>query len=100
MAKDGNKYILVITDYFTKWSEAYALPDAEASTCMRAIYDNFFAKFGLPCKLHSDLGTNFESKLFKELCTLVGTNKSDTSVFSCTVRRAGRTPKSFAISNA
>jgi len=44
--KDGNKYILVLTDYFTKWSEAYPLPDAEASTCMRAIYDNFCSRFG------------------------------------------------------
>ena len=79
--KDGNKYILVITDYFTKWSEAYALPDAEASTCIRAIYDNFCARFGLPRQLHSDLGANFESKLFKELCLLVGTDKSHTSGF-------------------
>jgi len=31
---DGKKYILVLTDYFTKWSCAFALPDAEASTCM------------------------------------------------------------------
>jgi len=38
---NGNKYILVLTDYFTKWSEAYPLKDAEASTCMRVIYDNF-----------------------------------------------------------
>ena len=45
---DGKKYILVLTDYFTKWSCAFALPDAEASTCMRAMYDGFFSEFGLP----------------------------------------------------
>ena len=54
------KYILVHTDYFTKWSEAYPLKDAEATTCMRAMYSNFFARFGLPIQLHSDQGRNFE----------------------------------------
>jgi len=78
---DGKKYILVLTDYFTKWACAFALPDAEASTCMRAMCDGFFADFGLPRQLHSDLGKNFESKLFYELCLLAGENKSHTTAF-------------------
>jgi len=53
---DGKRYILVLTDYFTEWACAFALPDAEASTCMRVMYDDFFAEFGLPRQLHSDLG--------------------------------------------
>ena len=28
----GNKYILVIADYFTKWTESYSIPDQEAVT--------------------------------------------------------------------
>jgi len=80
-AADGSKYLLVLTDYYTKWSEAYALPDAEASTCMRAMYDNFFARFGLCRQLHSDLGRNFQSRLFAELCSLTGINKSRTTPF-------------------
>jgi len=79
--QDGSKYILVLTDYFTKWSEAYPLLDAEASTCMRAIYNNFCSRFGLPHQLHSDMGKNFESNLFKELCELTGTYKSHMSPF-------------------
>jgi len=78
---DGKKYILVLTDYFTKWACAFALPDVEASTCMRAMYDGFLADFGLPGQLHSDLGQNFESKFFYELCLLAGVNKSHTTAF-------------------
>jgi len=37
--KEEHRYILVVTDYFMKWSAAYA---------MRALYDNFFSRFGLP----------------------------------------------------
>jgi len=80
-AADGSKYLLVITDYFSKWSEAYPLPDAEAPTCMRAMYEGFFARFGLPRQLHSDQGKNFESKLFAELCRLTGIHKSRTTPF-------------------
>ena len=50
LATDGSKYILVVTDYFTKWSEAYPLPDAEAHTCMTALYNNFFYVLDSPDK--------------------------------------------------
>lgn len=80
-ATDNSKYILVLTDYFTKWSEAYALPDSEASTCMSAMYQNFFSRFGLPRQLHSDQGRNFESKLFFQLCKITGIEKSHTTPF-------------------
>jgi len=48
---------------------------------MCAMYDGFFTQFGLPRQLHSDLGKNFESKLFHELCQLVGINKTHTMLF-------------------
>ena len=80
-ANDGSKYILLLTGYFTKWPEAYALPDAEAHTCISAIYNGFFARFGMPRQLRSDQGKNFESKLIHELCLLVGIEKSKTTPF-------------------
>jgi len=80
-ASDGSKYILVLVDAFTKWVEAYPLPDQEASTCMDAAYAGFFARFGLPLQLHSDQGCNFESTLVKELCALAGVHKTRTTPF-------------------
>jgi len=70
VTENGLRYILVLTDYFTKWTCAFALPDAKASTCMRIMYDGFFGQFGLPNQLHTDQGRNFESKLFYEMCQL------------------------------
>jgi len=77
----GHKYLLVATDYFTKWLEAIPLCDAEAHTCMRALYNAFFSRFGLPRQLHSDQGTNFESKLVAVLCSIAGINKTRTTPF-------------------
>ena len=35
VSESGNRFILVVGDYFSKWIEAYALPDQEAATCAR-----------------------------------------------------------------
>jgi len=98
---DGYKYLLVVTDYFTKWLEAIPLCDAEAHTCMRALYSAFFSRFGLPPQLHRDQGLppqlhrdqggNFESKLVAELCSIAGTNKTRTTPFH--LRSDGQTER-------
>ena len=40
-----NRYILVVGDYFTKWVEAYAIPDQEARTVANKLVDEFFCRY-------------------------------------------------------
>ena len=48
---------------------------------MCALYSTFFSRFGLPRQLHNDQGSNFESKLVAELCSIAGINKTRTTPF-------------------
>jgi hypothetical protein len=75
----GNKYILVLCDYFTKWTEAIAVPDQEAKTVASAIVNEFVTRFGTPLQLHSDQGSCFEAKLFQEMCALLHIDKTRTT---------------------
>ena len=77
----GNQYILVVSDYFTKWVEAYAIPNQEASTVARVLVDEFFCRFGPPRQLHSDQGRQFESKLMEGICERLEIKKSRTSPY-------------------
>ena len=79
ITKSGNRYICVTMDYFTKWPEAIAVPNQEAETIARALVDNFFSRFGVPDELHSDQGRNFESKVFRACCNLLGIKKTRTT---------------------
>ncbi|KAK4309250.1 hypothetical protein Pmani_007956 [Petrolisthes manimaculis] len=75
----GNRFICVIMDYFTKWPEAYALPNHEAGTVAEVLVDQFFTRFGVPRELHSDQGREFESRVFHECCELLGIHKTRTT---------------------
>ncbi|KAL7883281.1 hypothetical protein SRHO_G00009390 [Serrasalmus rhombeus] len=75
----GNRFIIVAMDYFTKWPEAYAVPDQSAVTTAEALVDNFFCRFGVPEVLHSDQGRNFESEVMGEVCRLMGVHKTRTT---------------------
>ena len=79
LSTQGNKYILVVCDCFTKWTEAFAIPNQEAST--RVFVDNFVCRHGVPLQLHTDQGTNFESKLFREMCSFLRIHKTRTTSF-------------------
>ena len=50
----GNTYILVASDYFTRWVEAYPVPNQEATTVAKKLIDEFFFRFSPPEQLHSD----------------------------------------------
>jgi transposase InsO family protein len=80
-SENGNKYILVVTDHFTRWSEAYPIPDQEARTVAEVFVSQFVVRYGTPRMIHTDQGRNFTSKLFEELCRLLGVKKTQTTAF-------------------
>ena len=75
----GNRHILVVTDYFTKWVEIFPFPDQTVETCAEIILNEVIARYGCPYKIHSDQGRNYESQIFSELCRLLEMCKTRTS---------------------
>ena len=77
----GNKYILVVVDVFSRWTEAYPLPDVKAETIAEALWGNFFARFGPPKRMHSDQGANLNAKVVTKLFDMWGVEKSTTVAY-------------------
>lgn len=77
----GNSYILVAADYFTKWCEAYPLPNMEAATVAEVLTQELFFRFSPPEALHSDQGRQFDGLLIKEICRILQIRKSRTSPY-------------------
>ncbi|VDI74021.1 Hypothetical predicted protein [Mytilus galloprovincialis] len=66
-SKNGNRFILVIGDHFTRWMEAYPLPNQYSHIVAEKLVNEFVSRFGIPLEIHTDQGTNFQSNLFQEL---------------------------------
>ncbi|XP_058492814.1 uncharacterized protein LOC131464383 [Solea solea] len=77
----NTKDILVITDHFTKYAVAIPTPNQKAQTVARCLWDNFMVHYGIPERLHSDQGPDFESRTIKELCKVAGIHKIRTTPY-------------------
>nr|GEY05833.1 reverse transcriptase domain-containing protein [Tanacetum cinerariifolium] len=67
----GNKYILVVVDYLSKWVEAKALPTNDARVVCEFL-KSLFARFGSPRAIISDRGTYFCNDQFSKVMLKYG----------------------------
>ncbi|CAC5371520.1 unnamed protein product [Mytilus coruscus] len=75
----GYRYILVLTDYFTRWSEAYSMAGLTAEEVAEVFVDQFVTHFVVLKQMHTDRGTQFESKLLHDLCLRLRIDKTRTT---------------------
>ncbi|GKC94557.1 reverse transcriptase domain-containing protein [Tanacetum coccineum] len=75
----GNKYILVVVDYLSKWVEAKALPTNDARVVVKFL-KSLFARFSTPRAIISDRGTHFCNDQFAKVMSKYGvTYRLDTA---------------------
>ena len=77
----GYKYILVVCDYFTKYTEACPLKDKTARSVVDALMDIWLPRYGFPMFLHSDQGKEFDNTMIHKLSELLGTAKTKTTPY-------------------
>ena len=66
--KGGVKYAILVVDYFTKWTEAEPLASIKVKKSLDFVIKNIVCRYGLPRKVASDNGTQFESDEFTGFC--------------------------------
>ena len=68
----GNKYVLAVTDYFTKWVIAIPLEKQNAQLTAQALYEKYICIYGVPRQILSDQGSVFNNQLFTAFTQILG----------------------------
>ena len=70
-SSSGNRYVLTLIDYATRYAEAAAIPRWDTTTVAEALYE-MWSRLGIPDTVISDRGTQFTSDLMQEIFRLLG----------------------------
>ena len=77
----GNQYLFIALDYFTHWPESNLRPNQVASMVAKSyMYQLLISSFGVPKEICSDQGQYFKAELFQEICKLIGTHNTQTTL--------------------
>jgi hypothetical protein len=65
---DGNRYLLVVTDLFSRWVEAFPVKSATARVTTTILEKEVFSRWGYPRAVITDNGSQFRSGVFRRAC--------------------------------
>ena len=80
-AKRDCKYVLVVTDHFTRYVQAYATKNKSAKLAAYKLHLNYILTYGFPRQIHHDRGKEFHNSLFQRLHQLCKINS--TKIIPC-----------------
>ena len=81
LTTQGNKYVLVVNDLFSKWTEAFPLKTTDSETLAKVLIDEVIFRYGMASSLHSDQGADLTSILISSLCHNMGITQTQTSAY-------------------
>ena len=76
----GHEWLLVVSDHFTKFAQAFPVKNTSAVTLAKKVMDEYICRFGCFEGLHSDQGANVDGAVFKRLCDLIEAAKTRTTL--------------------
>ena len=77
----GSSYLLTCIDRFSRWPEAFPMPDITAESVALTFVNGSVARFGVPETITTDRGRQFESQLWRLLTQLLGCKHLRTTAY-------------------
>ena len=81
-SKTSKENILVLTDTFTNFSQAFVTPNQKVLTIAKILVDKWFYVYGIPAPIHSDQGWCFDNQIMKHLYALYSIEQSTTTPYN------------------
>ena len=81
-SRDSKENILVLTDAFTKFSQAFITNNQKALTITKILVEKWFYVYGIPACIHSDKGQHFKNAIISKLYSMYNIKQSMTMPYN------------------
>ena len=82
VAKGGKENILVFTDAFSKFSQAFVTSSQKSLVIAKLLVEKWFSIFSIPAQIHSDQGRSFDNEIISHLCKMYSIQQSTTTLYN------------------
>ena len=82
ISKGGKENNLVLTDAFSKYSQAFMMSNQKSLTVAKLLVERWFSVFGIPSRIHSNQGRSFDDEVISHICKMYGIRQSTTTPYN------------------